>query len=704
MAFWLFLWAFLPLSASAAPDGLDSLLQRIGWQRQDLAIEISPAWPRIPDPARLPGTLRFLPDLLAHPLETYPFVRSLANLALASLSDTAPSGLYRTLYALGVDLRLVGFRGYGANTLTASGDTALPTPTLSGALARLWHLAGQGQTPGSFGSPATAPWQAAADTLAQHLPETLQPLIARYLWDLAEALSWVLLARRNLSPDQIQGVYALHRLWATQPDGQRFYPVLEDAARLLDAHSLAYAALKVAEATGHLAHRLAPQRALLRQVSRCRVSTPWGALVILGPGDDTLALSSALWILDVGGDDRYAGGAGTRPEVPVAVLLDLSGNDRYETSAARAQGTGILGVGLLWDHEGRDVYRAGDEAQGYGLLGYGLLYDRAGNDVYQAGEGAQGCGLWGTGLLVDLSGDDRYRILGNGQADGEYGGLGLLLDLSGDDSYYAEPWSSVYDRGDYHSEYRVNASNAQGFGGGRRGDGSDGHSWAGGFGFLLDAGGNDRYESGNWSLGTGYWFGMGVLLDLGGDDLYRSCYFTQGSGAHFAIGAFFDEAGDDRHPLFETAGAALGFGWDFTQALFVDFQGNDTYEAQRISLGTAEIWSRAFFLDLAGDDTYRVPAGAHAFGSAPPRKTYRQRSRTLPFLSDLKAFALFGDFGGRDSYPADAAARNDTLWFQPPLDKPGRTFYGIGVDRRHRPRFRELDLWQSKPTHEASGG
>ncbi len=698
MTFWL-LWAFAFLPPHhGPPDGLDSLLARIGWQRQDLAIVLNPAWPRIPAPENLPGTLRFLPDLLAHPLETYPFVRSLANRALQSLNDTLPHGLYQTLYALGVDLRITEFRGYGANTRVAAPDSEVPAPSLEEVLAALWGPALK--SPGAFGHAAPAPWQAAADTLRAHVPSGLLPLISRYLWDLAEALAWVQTARRNLTPSQVQAVYAVQNLWATQPDGSQYEPAIDDAWRLLDHPSLAYAALKVAEATEALAHRLQNDPSL-RALRPCRVTTPWGDLVLLGPEADTVTVETALWILDVGGNDRYRGGAGTRPGTPVSVLLDLSGDDRYEATRPRVFGAGLLGVGLLWDHEGNDFYRAGNEGQGYGLLGYGILYDRQGNDRYQAREAAQGTGFWGIGMLVDLSGEDTYRILGNGQGDGEYGGIGLLLDLAGDDTYYAEPWSSVYNRGDYHSEYRVNASNAQGFGGGRRGDGSDGHSWAGGLGFLLDAAGNDRYTSGNWSLGTGYWFGMGVLLDLAGDDVYRSCYFTQGAGAHFAIGAFFDEDGNDRHPLFETAGAALGFGWDFTQAIFVDFAGNDEYEAQRISLATAEIWSRAFFLDLSGNDTYRVPAKAWALGAAPPRDAYRRRSQTLPFLRDLKTFALFGDFGGQDTY--EAPGQNDSLWFRPPLDNTLRTFYGIGVDQQYRPRFRELDLWQ-KETHKPSGG
>ena len=692
LAIWLALVLYLP-GAANAPDFLDSLLLRVGWTRADLGIVLQPSWQRIPDPQRLPGTLPVVPDLLAHPLEAYPWLRALATSALQALTDTTPLGLYRTLYAVGVDPWLTGFRNYGANTWMATDSTVSP-PTLAEALQTLWLQADAVPRPASFGHADPAPWQAAADTLALHVPQELQPLLARYLADLAEAVYWVRLARRRLSPTTMQALEHMPNPVGSQPDGRQYLPEVDDAWRGLDFPSLAYAALKVAEATALLAHALDTAHAVSR-ITGTRVKTPWGDLVLQGPGEDTLGRGPTLFVLDVGGDDRYTTGAGTNGQVPVAVLLDLRGNDRYEAPQGRALGSGLLGVALLWDHQGNDHYRSGDQSQGFGLLGYGLLYDHQGDDRYQAAEGAQGCGLWGVGLLVDRQGEDQYRLLGNGQGDGEYGGIGALVDVEGNDQYFAEPWSSVYDRGDYHSQYRVNASNAQGFGGGRRGDGSDGHSWAGGLGLLLDAQGHDRYTSGNWSLGTGYWFGLGALLDLAGDDEYRSCYFTQGSAAHFALGVFVDEAGNDRHPLFETAGAALGFGWDFAQALFVDFGGDDTYEAQRIALGTAEIWSHALFLDLGGNDVYRFPPKAWGFGATPPRKAYRQRSQTLPFLRDLKTFALFADFGGHDEYPAEGRSRNDTLWFQPPLDNVPRTFYGIGVDRPQRPTLRELDLWET---------
>ena len=56
-------------------------------------------------------------------------------------------------------------------------------------------------------------------------------------------------------------------------------------------------------------------------------------------------------------------------------------------------------------------------------------------------------------------------------------------------------------------------------------------------GTLLDLAGDDRYVSGNWSAGSGYWYGMGFLYDRSGDDEYSASVFSLAAGAHFCIGA-----------------------------------------------------------------------------------------------------------------------------------------------------------------------
>lgn len=271
--------------------------------------------------------------------------------------------------------------------------------------------------------------------------------------------------------------------------------------------------------------------------------------------------------------------------------------------------------------------------------------------------------------------------------------MGVLGDYQGDDHYVAEALAEKAGRPDYHSANRIAVNNAQGVGCGRRGDGSDGHNWAGGLGALLDLEGNDVYESGNWSLGTGYWFGAGLLYDGTGNDLYRSVYFTQASGAHFCLGALIDEGGNDRHVLYDTSGAGLAFGWDFTNALLLDRSGDDSYEAKIISLGLAQIRSTALFFDLGGNDIYTLGAGQPGMGAATFMESYRTPGYQYgPYSFYANSFGLFLDIGGTDQYldwnvqtdqriPSPLRKENST-WLNPDRgsEQWGYRNFGVGMD------------------------
>lgn len=689
-------FAFLSSAIVAAQqpveDTLDSLLHSIGWTRDSLGFEYRSSWVRQPDIQHIPGLLRFFPDLHQSPLRIYDFARTFPSVAQHYL-DTAyrnrkSDGVYKLFYFTVVDRLLTGFRSYGANT-----QTRLPSG-LDGnqILAAVWDRAGRLPFRPSFGGAYTdtpAPWYAFVQQIDSVLPPPVRTSVFLLLHNIATALQWYHIALRHLSADLQARITKIRDLHRTQGDGTVFYPEIDDAYAAIDWHSYCYAALQCIEAverfvrnTDTIPFKLPPFVASLQ--------SPFGEIIISGPGDDTIQTTNPFIIIDFGGDDVYRGSpAGAQvPVNPLSLLIDLGGNDRYRATAV-SLGSAILGIGLLWDHSGSDWYEGGNITQGCGQLGFGILVDQLGNDHYRGAEMAQGCGFWGVGMLLDYDGNDEYTILGNGQGDGEMSGIGILIDGNGNDHYFAEPWADRYDRGDYHSGYRVNVSNAQGFGGGRRGDGSDGHSWAGGLGCLIDLAGDDQYTAGNWAQGTGYWFGTGILWDQSGNDYYRSCYFTQASGAHFAVGALIDNAGNDRYELFETMGAALGYGWDFTIALFVDKEGDDFYQAKRIALGTAQIRSQAFFFDLSGNDTYRLLDTLNLCGAAPPYRYYTEFDPTLAYFYWNRSIGLFLDLGGDDHYEypvqplKSTYPRNNAQWFSPPLNDPkrGRENYGIGIDR-----------------------
>jgi len=673
-------------------DFLDSLLNNLKLSYSDFGYKLDNVWPRIPSPSSIPYTIKGFDHLIQHPFDIPLFAKTLSNI-VERYGDTSyvkhnNDELYQLFYFLGVDRQITGFRNYGANIYWKRKDGIslkeayyLFLSEMDGQLNQI-----------SFGGKYDSTLIPDIDQEFNKIPESLKILLANYFVNLQDALHWWNIAMRNVNREWIIRAYSHSRsLIESQSSGNIYYPEYEDLMNSVDWHSFYYASLKLAQASLILAKKIDSLPLKEREFKNINVdiSTPLGRIIILGTEDNSINVTNSLLVLDLGGNDEYHGGAGATsyPGMPFSILIDIQGNDYYMAEGDNiSQGAAICGTGILIDLEGDDKYEGADIAQGASIAGTGILYDIEGNDSYRTHELAQGASFFGIGMLADINGDDNFYILGNGQGDGELGGVGALLNVYGNDHYTAEPWSDVYNRGDYHSKYKVNASNAQGFGGGRRGDGSDGHSYAGGLGMLIDIHGDDEYLSGNWSLGTGYWFGMGIFYDKDGNDTYSSCYFTQASGAHFAIGAFFDEAGNDKHKLFETKGAALGFGWDYTIAFFHDGKGDDYYEASIISLGCAEIRSNAFFFDLEGDDSYRVDKKSLYFGASDKRKYYRNMPELNPFIYYSNNIGIFVDGDGVDEYifpeiENTGKWRNNNIWYTPEKSPEfeGRAM-GIGVD------------------------
>ena len=282
-------------------------------------------------------------------------------------------------------------------------------------------------------------------------------------------------------------------------------------------------------------------------------------------------------------------------------------------------------------------------------------------------------------MLVDAAGRDSYRVYSDGQGFGGVAGVGVLVDRAGDDRYEAEVDPKVTGRPSYHTEGKVTVSNAQGCGMGRRGDGSDGHSWAGGVGCLLDVEGNDTYTAANWAQGCGYWFGTGLVWDGAGNDEFRANGWASGSGAHFCIGCLVDESGDDLHHVTQNWGP--GYGHDFTVGICCDLAGNDRYEAGGAGIGWSINRSVALLLDGGGDDAYSFTDPKPRPGTAVYDARFLDRSGGTPlYWTESTSVGLFLDVGGHDKYPAgfeDGMSAAD-----PAGSENGRARnFGIAVDR-----------------------
>lgn len=679
------------LAAGAAageptPDAIDRALALQGLARRDAGWQARGTWEGYP--CDVPYKLRHFDDLLAEPFATVPWVRAMGTTVRELLSpekqtDKGVRGagaLVRAVHALGINRRYGAMRAYSANL------TAPPTP-LDRAILDVHRAAGRPTRFVTFGTESPYPLveKPLADAAAA-LPRDVSEALGQLVANLADARRWAGLAWRNVPLEQRAAVARRLDFGAEQVDAIDYEPAVDDVARTWDEASLWYASMKTVEALDLARAALAPlvaQHADALRAFRLDHATPWGRIVVTGTGDDALDLgdAGAFLVVDLGGDDDWRGRtASSSPEMPLAALLDLGGNDLY-SGWDRTQGSGVCGVGVLLDAAGTDSYlSAGAISQGSGQFGLGALIDLDGDDAYAAHYQSQGAGFFGVGLLFDVAGADAYEIRSDGQGFGGSAGVGVLADRSGDDRYLAIVDPAVSGRPSYHQLTKetplVSVSNAQGCSMGRRGDGADGHSYAGGLGALLDAEGNDTYTAANWAQGTGYWFGTGVLWDGAGNDTYDAYWWCSASGAHFCIGALVDEAGDDRHVARATNGIA--FGHDFTLAVLADLGGNDRYECPNDVIARSINRSVAMLLDASGDDTYRSGEKGRPGTATFEARMIERRAQSV-YWTEPASVGLFVDAGGTDDYGTaggDGASWTDAAG----SDNVRARNFGIGLD------------------------
>jgi len=437
-----------------------------------------------------------------------------------------------------------------------------------------------------------------------------------------------------------------------------------------------------------------------KPVPDLEIDTPIGAIVLGGPNasqyDEGGLAERAALLLDVGGDDSYEVpvGAGRR-DVPVSLAIDLGGKDSYgypvypdgadlptrppSDAAGRAvqfgvqgqtlsrkgrQGSGVLGIGLLWDlGTDDDKYASLALSQGAGSMGVGVLFDAGGNDEYVAESTSQGSAMWGIGALLDRAGNDKHRAFYASQGFGYVHGVGIAADGGGDDEWFADPGDPKIGGDPLYASAQLpgegNTSMCQGAGFGRRDDTKKLYM-GGGHGVLYDRAGSDKYTASVFAQGSGYWLGFGVLADKAGNDSYKGLWYVQGASAHFALGFHFDHAGDDVYNQgFPIRATSIGVGHDFSGALHVDEGGNDDYTAPGLSLGCGNSQGAGGLINVGGSDKY-APAGSNTYGCA-------SLGHGGPYTArdDMPTYGIFVDAEGTDTYAQPSggpAAADGATW------------------------------------------
>ncbi len=321
--------------------------------------------------------------------------------------------------------------------------------------------------------------------------------------------------------------------------------------------------------------------------------SPYGKFMIGGTARNWHRTNTA-FLIDLGGDDFYTNNSGSSTDtIPASILIDVEGNDAYETTHPFSQGTGFLGLGYLVDQQGDDQYISIKCGQALSVMGVGVLEDNQGNDWYRGRYIHQAVGAWGAGILLDKSGNDHYESHIVSQGVGLPGGFGVLWDRMGNDSYYSKGREPTG-----YGTPGVFDGWSQGMGVGYR------EFASGGLGLLCDDQGEDRLEAGNFSQGGGYYFGTGILVNRGIQaDQYIGSRYNQGFSAHQAVGIFIEEGGDDFYTT--RNGVAQGLAWDQCVTLFLEKDGDDIYQGgSSFSQGASAHNSVTLFYDLDGADFY----------------------------------------------------------------------------------------------------
>jgi hypothetical protein len=308
-------------------------------------------------------------------------------------------------------------------------------------------------------------------------------------------------------------------------------------------------------------------------------------LCVGGTGNNLYTANEKV-LIDLGGDDTYANGAGYASE-SAAVVVDLSGNDRYDpTGLASGQGVGFFGgAGLLVDGGGEDTYRVASTAtggaagQGVGVFGgVGILLDGGGTDTYTLDSVVQGA--------------EGATAGAGGQGDGVFAGVGVLADAGvSDDKYVAhaemvpQPGVRTDDNNDTQDVTEVGDSSVAG----------QGYAGAGAA-ILFDGGGSDSFsQDAHIDAAPPNGAPVPVFVDTT-NTLHPSVFAIGQAYAALAPAFLLEGAGAttysqraimDHIPL-QTAGPGAA----------VDGQGNGT-------LGAVGVLS-----DAGGDDTYSETASA----------------------------------------------------------------------------------------------
>ena len=300
--------------------------------------------------------------------------------------------------------------------------------------------------------------------------------------------------------------------------------------------------------------------------------TRHGLILIGGKGPNTYDVKGPVALLiDLGGDDVYKGTS--RPATTAGIPTASSSTWEATTgmSAARWAWPPAVSVSACFTMWPATTLTSSVPARGGVGLGGSACRWTAKATTNTKAHASRKAPRSRHRPALGRCGQRQHTSWGLALGFGGPGGLGIVLDNAGNDQYQCGyKYPSGYNKSDAPTakpgdpEFQWDSFGLA-MGMGRRVCPPDpdalGFNLAGGIGMVIDLAGNDKYDSSNFSQACGYFFGIGLMLDLAGDDHYQAARYGLSSGAHYGLGLFIDYQGKDTYncvgPTYNCAAA-----WD----------------------------------------------------------------------------------------------------------------------------------------------
>jgi hypothetical protein len=183
------------------------------------------------------------------------------------------------------------------------------------------------------------------------------------------------------------------------------------------------------------------------------------------------------------------------------------------------------------------------------------------------------------------------------------------------------------------------------------------------FRYIGDVAGNDSYLSSSSGMGAGVG-GLDILVDVAGDDTYRGDRYSEGAGM-LGIGVLADFAGDD---IYTAHWCAQGVGF-LGIGLLYEGGGTDLYNADIYAQGFGYTKGFGMILESGGNDTYR--AGWKLEDSRYPGRAHIAMSQGFGFgmrpwstgVGTDGGIGVLSDIAGHDIYASDFFSQGGSYWY-----------------------------------------